>query len=220
MMGERLSHLVSFDELKLAAGLLLLSPYVPLLFMGQEYAETAPFLYFVSHTDPELVQAVREGRRREFASFAWRGEVPDAQLEATFERSRLNLSLRSEGRHAILLEWYRRLLAFRRELPCLASLNRQMTAVDIAGSGHTITLRRWTRHEEILAVFHLGADDETVSVPVQYRAWDLLLDSATEEFGGAGSAIPQRATAPEATLTLRLNRGHCALLRSASGEPH
>jgi maltooligosyltrehalose trehalohydrolase len=218
MMGERLSHLVSFEELKLAAGLLLLAPYVPLLFMGQEYAETAPFLYFVSHSDPGLVEAVREGRKREFASFTGSGEMPDAQLEATFDLCRLNLKMRSEGRHSLLLEWYRRLLKLRRELPCLASLNRQTTAVDVTGSRHTITLRRWSRHEEILAVFHLGAGDEAVSIPAQYDTWDLLLDSAAEAFGGRGSRIPQRVTASGGNLSLHLNPKHCALLRCASAE--
>ena len=82
--GERLSSLCDWESLKLAAGLVLLSPYIPLLFMGEEYGETAPFLYFVSHGDPALVEAVRRGRREEFARFTWKGEVPDPQAEETF----------------------------------------------------------------------------------------------------------------------------------------
>ncbi|MBD3290350.1 malto-oligosyltrehalose trehalohydrolase, partial [candidate division KSB1 bacterium] len=73
MMGERLSHLISFEGLKLAAGVLLLSPYIPLIFMGEEYGESSPFLYFVSHGDPNLIKAVREGRKSEFKSFRWKG---------------------------------------------------------------------------------------------------------------------------------------------------
>ncbi len=94
MLGERLSRLVSFEDLKLAAGLVLLSPFIPLLFMGEEYGETAPFQYFIDHSDPELVNAVREGRRREFAAFGWEEEPPDPQDEATFLRSKLDRSLR------------------------------------------------------------------------------------------------------------------------------
>jgi maltooligosyltrehalose trehalohydrolase len=111
MMGERLSHLIALDDLKIAAGVLLLSPYVPLLFMGQEYAETSPFLYFVSHSDPGLVEAVRQGRKREFSAFAWRGEVPDAQDEATFMRSKLHPELWNESWHSVVLQWYRTLIA-------------------------------------------------------------------------------------------------------------
>src|SRR5690606_3279569 len=77
MLGERLSQLVSFEMLKLAAGVLLSSRFVPMLFMGEEYGEEQPFLYFVDHGEPELVKAVREGRKNEFKSFQWEGEVPD-----------------------------------------------------------------------------------------------------------------------------------------------
>src|SRR5690606_11120944 len=88
MLGERISKLVSFEMLKLSVGTLLMSPYVPMLFMGEEYGEDQPFLYFVSHTDPELVKAVQEGRRNEFKSFEWGDDVPDPQAEETFNRSK------------------------------------------------------------------------------------------------------------------------------------
>ncbi|HEY7530674.1 MAG TPA: malto-oligosyltrehalose trehalohydrolase, partial [Gemmatimonadota bacterium] len=117
--GERLSCLVDADRLRLAAALLLLSPYVPLLFQGEEYGETNPFLYFTSHGDPALVEAVREGRRREFASFAWAGEVPDPQAEETFARSRIDPSRAGRPPHAGLLALHRELLRLRREEPAL-----------------------------------------------------------------------------------------------------
>jgi maltooligosyltrehalose trehalohydrolase len=82
--GERLSRLVSFEALKLAAGVTLLSPGLPLLFMGEEFGDTAPFLYFVSHGDPDLIEAVRRGRQEEFAAFGWPEAPPDPQAEETF----------------------------------------------------------------------------------------------------------------------------------------
>ena len=82
LLGERLTGLVSFEGLKLAAGAVLLSPYLPLLFMGEEYGEPAPFPYFISHGDPDLVEAVRSGRKKEFAAFQWQDEPPDPQDEA------------------------------------------------------------------------------------------------------------------------------------------
>ncbi|MFC1970861.1 malto-oligosyltrehalose trehalohydrolase, partial [Chloroflexota bacterium] len=87
--GERLSMLVSFEALKLTAGIVLLSPFMPLLFMGEEYGETSPFPYFVSHNDPELIEAVRKGRREEFLAFDWQGEIPDPQDESTFLSAKL-----------------------------------------------------------------------------------------------------------------------------------
>jgi maltooligosyltrehalose trehalohydrolase len=217
MLGERLSHLVSFDELKLAAGVLLLSPFVPLLFMGQEYGETAPFLYFVSHSDPQLVEAVREGRNREFAAFAWRGDVPDAQADNTFLSSKLNMDLRREAGHAALLDWYRDLLRLRREVPSLARLNRQSTAVDIAGSGHTVVLRRWGQREEVVAVFHFGAETEIVSLSVQNGEWQRILDSGEKSFGGSGTDIPDVVHKTHGVMELRFRPKQCAVLMCTSG---
>src|SRR3990172_2890134 len=90
MLGERLSTLVSFEALKLAAAAVILSPYIPMLFMGEEYGEESPFLYFISHMDKDLINAVREGRKADFRSFQWSGEPPDPQSEDTFNRSKLH----------------------------------------------------------------------------------------------------------------------------------
>jgi len=129
MLGERLSQLTDFDGLKLAAVLLLCSPYVPMLFMGEEYGETAPFLYFVSHGDPDLVEAVRKGRAAEFVAFAWEADPPDPQAESTFERSKLDHSLRQSGHHTILHELYRDLLKLRHTTPALTNPDREATIV-------------------------------------------------------------------------------------------
>jgi maltooligosyltrehalose trehalohydrolase len=113
--GERLSALVDFESLKLAAGVTLLSPFVPLLFMGEEYGETSPFQYFIHHQDPNLVEAVRRGRREEFAAFGWQANVPDPQDEATFQRSQLRHPLREQEPHATLFAFYRELIQFRKQ---------------------------------------------------------------------------------------------------------
>jgi maltooligosyltrehalose trehalohydrolase len=192
MLGERLSNLASLEDLKLAAGILLISPFVPLLFMGEEYAETAPFLYFVSHSDPALVQAVRQGRTNEFASFSWRGEVPDPESEVTFFRSKLDHSLREDSNHAVMLEWYRTLLRTRRESQVLRNLNRKTTTVEIVGSGQTIAVRRWNEGNEVLGVLHLGMEDETVDIEAVRQSWSKLLDSADTKWQGPGSSVPSR----------------------------
>ena len=113
-LGERLTALVDFESLKLAAGINLLSPFVPLLFMGEEYGETAPFQYFTSHGDSALVEAVRRGRREEFAAFGWEQSVPDPQDEQTYEGSHLDHSLKEKEKHQTLLRFYRQLIRIRR----------------------------------------------------------------------------------------------------------
>ena len=124
MRGDRLTTNVSYETLKLLAGLVLLSPSVPMLFMGEEYGESQPFQYFVSHTDPDLVEAVRQGRSREFADFQREGQtVPDPQSEATFRDS--TLSWNTDGEEASTLF---------RFLPGLDSL-----AKDTSGTGRDRT---------------------------------------------------------------------------------
>ena len=106
MLGDRISKLASFEALKLAAGLVILSPSLPLLFMGEEYGEDAPFLYFVSHEDMDLIEAVRTGRKEEFKPFSWEGEPPDPQSEETFRASKLDWQKRTQGHHHVLLGFY------------------------------------------------------------------------------------------------------------------
>jgi maltooligosyltrehalose trehalohydrolase len=113
--SERLSQLVSADALRYAAALLLTSPFVPMLFMGEEWGASTPFRYFTDHADPALARAVSEGRRSEFREFGWNpADVPDPQDPATFEASKLQWDEVERDEHAALLEWYRALIARRR----------------------------------------------------------------------------------------------------------
>jgi maltooligosyltrehalose trehalohydrolase len=118
-LGERLAVLLQPPARRLAASLMLLSPHLPLLFMGEEYGEENPFLFFCSFGDPQLVKSVREGRRREFAAFDWKGEVPDPQSEATFAASRLSWSWPEGSDREDLRRLYADLLAARRAWPAL-----------------------------------------------------------------------------------------------------
>ena len=120
--GERSSMLMGTGSLKVAAALVLCSPFVPMLFQGEEWGASTPFLYFTDHGDPALGRAVSEGRRREFAAFGWRAEeVPDPQDPETFRRSKLDWDERSRPPHAELLEWHRHLIRLRREVPALGA---------------------------------------------------------------------------------------------------
>jgi len=112
--GERLSMLLPMPQLKAIAALTLLSPFVPLLFQGEEWGARTPFLYFTDHENAELGRAVAEGRSREFSSFSWQGAVPNPQERDTFERSKLDWSELRDGVHAELYEWYRQLIRLRR----------------------------------------------------------------------------------------------------------
>jgi maltooligosyltrehalose trehalohydrolase len=182
MLGERLSTLADFESLKLAAGAVLLSPFLPLLFMGEEYGETAPFLYFVDHSDPDLIEAVQEGRKEEFAAFGWREEPPDPQAEETFERSRLNHGLREEGSHATLHAFYKELIRLRKSLPALARRSKAEVAVRPFEEEMVILM---LRGEDVAVVFNFAPEARTVPLPE--GRWETALDSAEERWGGLGS---------------------------------
>lgn len=118
--GERISHLVGPDLAMVAAAVVFASPFVPMLFMGEEWAASSPFQYFTDHEE-ELGKAVSEGRRSDFGAFGWQPErVPDPQDIQTFQRSRLNWNELDQPPHADVLEWYRRLIALHRSGPALA----------------------------------------------------------------------------------------------------
>jgi maltooligosyltrehalose trehalohydrolase len=190
MLGERLGQLVSFERLKLAAAAVMLSPFLPLLFMGEEYGETAPFLYFTDHGDPALIEAVRAGRRAEFAAFAWRGEAPDPQAESTFRRSILNHALRERQPHRPLWEWYRELIGLRRTLAPIARPGWDATVALTDEPAPVLTVRRWSGREHAVALFNFGDDAATVSVLLVGGPWRTRLDSAAARWAGPGSAVP------------------------------
>ena len=190
MLGERLSALVSFESLKLAAGLLLLAPNIPLLFMGEEYGETAPFQYFISHTDADLVEAVRAGRSREFAAFGWQEEPPDPQDEATFNACKLDLDLRDRGQHRVLLALYRELLRLRHQLPALSQLRKDRLETRSYETSRSLYVRRWSENDEVALVFNFKATPTALTVPFTPGSWSTRLDSAADRWNGVGSLIP------------------------------
>jgi maltooligosyltrehalose trehalohydrolase len=190
LFGDRLSTLVSFEALKLAAGMVILSPYIPLLFMGEEWGERAPFPYFTSHSDARLIEAVRRGRREEFAAFHWQGEPPDPQDEGTFRRSKLDHSLRQTEPHRTLLEFYQELIKLRKTLPGLARPNKKHQEARGFEKESLLLIRRWSDVGEVLVVANFSNEPRTVLPAVTAGDWHKVLDSADRHWRGPGSSLP------------------------------
>ena len=150
--GERLVQLTSPGGLRVAAALLALAPGLPLFFQGEEFAAPEPFLYFVSHGDAALVEAVREGRRAEFKAFAWAGEVPDPQSEETFRQSKLDWSLRESPVGQRALRWHQALLALRREHPALQDDGPGAREAQAREDQGVLLLRRFAGGRQLLLV--------------------------------------------------------------------
>jgi maltooligosyltrehalose trehalohydrolase len=174
--GERLSVLLEFESLKLAAGAMLFSPYLPLLFMGEEYGETAPFLYFTSHSDPAIVDAVRRGRREEFAAFSWKGDVPDPQDENTFRLARLTPAHSQNQSQQRLGDFYRELLRLRKKTPALSQLAMERCQAVPLGE-QTLLVRRWFDASEVALLLHFSDCGTDFAVPLQPGEWVKLIDS-------------------------------------------
>lgn len=200
-LGERFSTLLPFPALKLAAAALLLSPYLPMLFMGEEYGEPQPFLYFISHGDPALIAGVQQGRREEFAAHHAMGEAPDPQAETSFIGSKLQWELRQTGAHSQLWGFYQELLRLRRGLPALAWLDHaSLNATVIAPT--VLALQRWRDTSRIYAWLNFSGQPATVAVTLADGPWRQQLDADDAVWGGLGSALPAILTAGVTELCL------------------
>lgn len=188
--GERLVTLIPFEAVKLAAALVLWSPYVPLLFMGEEYGEPSPFQYFTSFFNATLAEAVRRGRMEEFTRRSWSTEVPDPQDPATFERSRLRLELRNKPPHRRFLAFYRELIRLRKSYASLGIVERKRQIVHTLTGDEALCIHRWMpQSEESFVVFHFGRHTRNVPVPVPSGRWLTVLDSAAKEWAGPGECM-------------------------------
>jgi maltooligosyltrehalose trehalohydrolase len=177
-LGDRLTHLLDPAGLRAAAALLLLSPFVPMLFQGEEWGASTPFQFFTDHHD-ELGRAVTAGRRREFAAFDWKPEsVPDPQALETFERSKLRWNERDEPAHRALLDWHRALLAIRREIPAGTPAE-----VHFDEAAQWLTLRRG----HVLAAFNFANEPQAIPLPADH--WRPFLPSSAER-----TPFPARST--------------------------
>jgi maltooligosyltrehalose trehalohydrolase len=187
-LADRLGTILPFEAVKLAAALLFVTPALPLLFMGEEYGETAPFQYFTSFIDRGLTEAVRRGRAAEFARFAWGRPIPDPDAPSTFVASRLNPSLAQAPRHRELLRYYREWLALRRSHPALGASGKSLTQASIDPDGHVLTVARSApdgRRAVLRA--NLTGEPRPIAVPPPRHR---LLDSADPRFGGSATGPP------------------------------
>jgi maltooligosyltrehalose trehalohydrolase len=194
--GERLSVLVDLPRLKLAAAALLLSPYIPLLFMGEEYGETTPFYFFSDYGDPEIISGL-ESRKEQFAAFNWEGEPRDPQDEATFARSKLNWHTRQEGAHGVLLDWHKTLIGLRRSHPLLGDLSKNNFRADLLGNqGLALYRHSADQTHHLLNLLNFSGEPLTTSIGYSTR-WIKQLDSHLTASPGPLTTLPGTIAAGE-----------------------
>ncbi|AUD03313.1 malto-oligosyltrehalose trehalohydrolase [Spirosoma pollinicola] len=197
MLGERPSQLVSLEMQKLMAGAVMSSPYLPMLFMGEEWGELNPFMYFVSHSQTNLIDAVRQGRKKEFAEFQTDFEAPDPQDERTFERSKLQWQRLIQEPHKTLFRYYQTLLKLRKT-SSLRHPDRESVAVVGDEIRQTLTLFRQHKkqtktgasviEETVICLLNFSKEPQTLVLPASEGNWHKLLDSADPQWHGPVAA--------------------------------
>lgn len=192
--GERLISLSGFEMAKLIAGTMFLAPNIPMLFMGEEYGESNPFLYFVSHEDEKLNRMVREGRKNEFRAFNTdHAPVPDPASKETFEKSLLSWAY-LEGKGAAMLAYYKRWIQLRKTHPVLSVPNKEQ--LEVHEEDRLFFLERWNGEYRIIAFLNFHQDPREGNIPTGIAGEAVrLIDSSSEEWMGPGEYIPETVAA-------------------------
>ncbi|MFO7923267.1 MAG: malto-oligosyltrehalose trehalohydrolase [Bacteroidales bacterium] len=185
MLGERLSSLTDFETLKLAAGAMFVSPFIPMIFMGEEYGEKAPFLYFTSHSDKNLIESVREGRKKEFAEFIVDDAPPDPQADSTFKRSMLSWDFGTDDKKERLLKFYKKMITLKRTHPALKPGKRKNVKALEACNGKAIIISLENNNSQVTALMNFS--EESIKEPCAegpQPGYNVLLYSAHTRWGG------------------------------------
>ncbi|MGI6318946.1 MAG: malto-oligosyltrehalose trehalohydrolase [Firmicutes bacterium] len=177
--GGRISVLVDFHFLKAAAGLIFLSPYIPLLFMGEEYAEKNPFLFFTDYEDSELQSAVSEGRREEFKDFNW-DDIPNPQDERSFFNSKLTPRENWNEENQWIFNFYRDLINLRKTHPALMQLEKENTEARVNSEQKIVEVKRWNNNKKLRALINLGEEE----IPLEVTGSRQIFNSEWKQYGG------------------------------------
>jgi maltooligosyltrehalose trehalohydrolase len=202
----------SLEQLKLRAAMAILSPYLPLLFMGEEYGEKAPFNYFTSHLDQGLVQKVRESRIKEFRDL-WHEEPPDPQAEETFLHSKIGIDRPRSIEQDRLYDFYRTIIKLRKEIPVLARPSKEQIEVRILEDEGMLLERRWIGGSSVFFIFNFKDSVLESKLEVPHGIWEKVLDSSASEWGGYGPRAPEVIALDGNQVSVEMNRHSAALYR-------
>lgn len=200
MLGERTATLVSFEMLKVMAAAVFCSPFLPLIFMGEEWAETNPFQFFISHSDHHLVEAVRKGRKAEFSAFHEGEAVPDPQHESTFQHSKLDWQKLEVPLNLKMLSYYKTLIALRKQNEVLADLDRKNVKARAYPEKKCLMLKRGKGAQKIMVLFNFSDQKQNLLTGETIQDWTILLNSSSLVWNGPNEEIKRLAPGEQITL--------------------
>lgn len=184
MMGERTAQLVSFELLKVMAAVVLVSPFVPLLFMGEEWAASSPFTYFVDFEDEELLENIQKGRAKEFEAFHADGKAPVPHAEETFLNAKLDWEEQNEARHKTMLAYYKKLIALRKNEPALKNYDRDWVEVFHDSEQGVLIVERSFKEQRLLCLFNFSKNQRTAHFDSTAAPMHVLLSSCDKKWLG------------------------------------
>lgn len=198
MLGDRTSTLVTMDMLKVLAAAVICSPYLPMLFMGEEYGERQPFQYFISHHQEALIEAVREGRKKEFSAFFYHDvSVPDPQSPQTFLTSKLNWDCIDYKVHRTILKFYKHLISLRKKVKVLDSCSREHLTAGALESEKCLMIHREVENDHLVLVINFSNAVQSMKLP-RLTGMNCIVNSASERWLGSMDQDPEYV--PEMTL--------------------
>lgn len=200
MAGDRLTTQLTFEQLKLCAAAVLLAPQVPMLFMGEEWGETNPFQYFISHTDEKLVEMVRAGRKKEFSYFNWQGKIPDPQSEETFKQCVLSWDLTGDPNRRKLIDLYKTLITLRRTRAALQNDSRADVKVHHDEGSDIIAIERKGGGDRVVLVLNFTKETAPFAVPDYLHNTSKVLDTSAISWRGPGEIAPPNIKAGDEIL--------------------
>lgn len=206
--GERNTKLINFSQLKLAAATVILSPFIPLLFMGEEYGEVADFRFFTDYSDLKLIKAMKEGRKNEFN---YPEEIYDPQALSTFIKSKLNHSLKKNKENKILFQFYQNLLDLRKKNIALTTLNKKNYSISTKEKSKLLIVHRLVPEQEILTVFNFSHNDQMTELSNPEVSWSILLNSEDKNWSPLPLSSAQVDKGKEGDL-IKIQPYSCLLL--------
>jgi maltooligosyltrehalose trehalohydrolase len=199
--GERLIALSSAEAARCAAAVTILSPMIPLLFMGEEWGESNPFLYFVDHSDPALFDAVRNGRANEYSLYHLGKPIPDPFSESTFANSKIDWLKRETSNGTQFVNYYRFLMELRKMHPVFSTLSFDtIKSVETSNERKLIMMQRVHEGVIVYLVYHFGSSSKKITLPFNGQ-WRVLLDSSNEQWGGDTVALTEHFNGCDSVIT-------------------
>lgn len=190
VLGERISHLISFEPLKLIVGAMMISPYIPLLFMGEEFAAETPFMYFIHHSDKDLIDAVRRGRAKEFSELHGNITGSDPQDPAVFENCKLQWGNLQKKQNQCVYNYYKLLIKIKKDIPALSRLNKNDMEVCLNESQQVFIVERKFNESGITAIMNFSSESVKLTGCDNSITGKKIIDSSEEIWLGKGSGMP------------------------------